>query len=303
MIQVSVVIPVYRCDSTLTELYERTSGALESADLEFEIILVHDGCTQESWNKIQELASRDRRVRGIKLSRNFGQHPAIMAGIRLARGLKVAVMDCDLQDPVELLPRFIRKSQEADIVLSLRDSRGDSSVRRFQAGAYTKLLRFLTGKVIDSRLGGISVIDQKVAREYAKFVEPDHHFLYILVWLGFTVEYIEIERTVRNSGRSSYSLFDRLRHAARGAFFFSSRVITFFIAIGLLLFTFGILLLLVVLLSSVRGSPTSGWLSLVSLLILFSGFNVALTSIVGLYVTRIFEKVKDRPLYVVDTEV
>lgn len=303
MIQVSVVVPVYRCDSTLTELYERISGALESADLEFEIILVHDGCSQASWNKIQELVRRDRRVRGIKLSRNFGQHPAIMAGIRLARGLKVAVMDCDLQDPVELLPRFIRKSQEADIVLSLRDSRGDSSVRRLQAGAYTKFLRFLTGKVIDSRLGGISVIDQKVAREYAKFVEPDHHFLYILIWLGFTVEYIEIERTVRNSGRSSYGLFDRLQHAARGVFFFSSRIIGFFVAIGLLLFTFGILLLLVVLLLSMRGSPTSGWLSLVSLLILFSGFNVALTSIVGLYVTRIFEKVKNRPLYVVETEV
>ena len=303
MIQVSVVVPVYRCDSTLTELYERTSGALESADLEFEIIFVHDGCTQASWNKIQELVRRDRRVRGIKLSRNFGQHPAIMAGIRLARGLKVAVMDCDLQDPVELLPRFIRKSQEADIVLSLRDSRGDSSVRRLQAGAYTKLLRFLTGKVIDSRLGGISVIDQKVAREYAKFAEPDHHFLYILIWLGFTVEYIEIERSIRNSGRSSYGLFDRLQHAARGVFFFSSRIIGFFVVIGLLLFMFGILLLLVVLLSSMRGSPTSGWLSLVSLLILFSGFNVALTSIVGLYVTRIFEKVKNRPLYVVDTEV
>lgn len=303
MTLVSVVAPVYRCDSTLVELYERTRDSLNSGGVDFEIIFVHDGCSEESWKKIQELAHLDKRVHGLKLSRNFGQHPAIMAGLRAAKGSKIAVVDCDLQDPIELLPRLVMEADDSEIVLSLRNTRGDSPIRRLQASIFTKLLRLLTGQTIDQRLGGISMISNKVAREYVKFSEPDHHFLYILMWLGFRTKFIEIDRSRRVSGKSSYRLFARLRHAARGIFFFSSRAIAFVAVVGLALFTVGLMLIAVVLVQSIGESPASGWLSTVSLLVLFSGFNVALTSIVGLYVTRVFEKVKERPLFVVAEEV
>lgn len=300
---ISVVVPVYRCDSTLVELYERTLGVFTSKDSDFEILFVHDGCSEKSWEIIQTLAQRDTRVRGIKLSRNFGQHPAIMAGLRAARGSKIAVVDCDLQDSVELLPKFMIEAEEADIVMSLRNNRGDSLSRRFQSLIFTRILRILTGQVIDPRLGGISVVSNKVSKEYVKFNEPDHHFLYILLWLGFKTRYVEVDRTPRSTGKSSYRLFARVRHAARGVFFFSSRVISFVAIVGISMFGVGLGLLGAVLVRSIGANPISGWLSTVSLLVLFSGFNVALTSVVGLYVTRVFEKVKERPLFVIDEEV
>lgn len=303
MTLVSVVVPVYRCDSTLVELYELTRDVLDSGGLDFEIVYVHDGCSEKSWRTIHELAHKDRRVRGLKLTRNFGQHPAIMAGLRAARGSKIAVVDCDLQDPIEMLPRFVEEADDSEIVLSLRNSRGDSLMRRLQAVIFCRVLQILTGQTIDPRLGGISVIGNNVAREYAKFNEPDHHFLYILLWLGFRTKFIEIDRSERVSGPSSYRLLARLRHAARGAYFFSSRIISFVAVVGLAIFLIGLVLLAVVLYQSIGENPASGWLSTISLLVAFSGFNVALTSIVGLYVTRVFEKVKDRPLFVVEREV
>lgn len=303
MTHVSVVVPVYRCDSTLAELYERTRDALKSGGLDFEIIFVHDGCSEKSWRSIHELAHKDKRVRGLKLTRNFGQHPAIMAGLRAARGSKIAVVDCDLQDPIEMLPRFVTEADDSEIVLSFRNSRGDSLNRRLQAAIFTRALQIITGRTIDPRLGGMSVIGRNVAKEYVKFNEPDHHFLYILLWLGFRTKFIEIDRALRVSGPSSYRLVSRLRHAARGIYFFSSRIISFVAAVGLATFLIGLLLVAVVLYLSIGANPASGWLSTISLLVVFSGFNVALTSIVGLYVTRVFEKVKDRPLYVVEREV
>lgn len=300
---ISVVVPVYRCDFTLVELYERTRRVFTSMDSDFEILFVHDGCSEKSWEIIQTLAQRDSRVRGIKLSRNFGQHPAIMAGLRNARGSKIAVVDCDLQDSVEMLPRFLIEAEEAEIVLSLRNNRGDSVSRRFQASIFTRILRILTGQVIDPRLGGISVISNKVSKQYVQFNEPDHHFLYILLWLGFRTKYLEVNRTPRSAGKSSYRLLTRAGHAARGVFFFSSRIVSFVAVVGMSLFIFGLVLLAVVLIRSIGANPISGWLSTVSLLVLFSGFNVAFTSIVGLYVTRVFEKVKERPLFVIEEEV
>lgn len=303
MTLISVVVPVYRCDFTLVELYERTLGVFTSMDSDFEILFVHDGCSEKSWEIIQTLAQRDSRVRGIRLSRNFGQHPAIMAGLRNARGSKIAVVDCDLQDSVEMLPRFLIEAEESEIVLSLRNNRGDSPSRRFQALIFTRILRILTGQVIDPRLGGISVISNKVSKQYVQFNEPDHHFLYILLWLGFRTSYLEVNRNPRSAGKSSYRLLTRVRHAARGVFFFSSRIVSSVAVVGMSTFIFGLVLLAVVLIQSIGANPISGWLSTVSLLVLFSGFNVALTSIVGLYVTRVFEKVKERPLFVIEEEV
>ena len=296
----SVIVPVFQCEGTLVPLYQRICITLDLVGRDFELIFVHDGCSASSWRTIESLARSDTRVRGLRLSRNFGQHPAIMAGMRSARGSLVAVLDCDLQDPVEMLPQFLDLSETSDVILSVRSERGDGVIRKLQSRANATLIRVLTGQSIDPRLGGISVVSSKVAAEYVKFNEPDHHLQYILTWLGFRTSYVEVERSFRVSGRSSYGLISRIRHAARGLFFFPTRIIGFVAAAGLLLFLVGLLLLAVILYRRLNAVPVTGWLSTVSLLILFSGFNVALTSIVGIYVMRTFEKVKNRPLFVVD---
>lgn len=296
----SVIVPIFRCDSTLVPLYERIRVTLDSIGRDFELILVHDGCSMSSWRTIENLVRSDRRVRGLRLSRNFGQHPAIMAGMRCARGSLIAVLDCDLQDPVETLPQYLALAETSDVVLSVRTERADGAVRKLQSHVYAFALRTITGQSVDPRLGGISVLSSKVAAEYVKFNEPDHHFQYILKWLGFSTECVEIERSERVSGRSSYSFRSRLRHTSSGLFFFPARIVGFVAGMGIAVFLLGVLLVAIILVSSLNATPVSGWLSTISLIVLFSGFNVGLTAVVGIYVMRTFEKVKERPLYVID---
>jgi dolichol-phosphate mannosyltransferase len=223
-----------------------------------------------------------------------------MAGMRCARGSLVAVLDCDLQDPVEMLPQYIALAETSDVVLSVRTDRGDGASRKLQSRVYAFALRLITGQSVNPRLGGISVLSSKVAAEYVKFNEPDHHFQFILKWLGFSANYVEIDRSGRVSGRSSYGFLSRIRHASSGLFFFPARIIGFAAGLGLTVFVLGVALLAFIFLSALNATPVSGWLSTVSLIVLFSGFNVALTSVVGIYVMRTFEKVKERPLYVID---
>ena len=129
----SVIVPIFRCVATLVPLFERVCITLDSIGRDFELILVHDGCCVSSWRTIENLARSDRRVRGLRLSRNFGQHPAIMAGMRCARGSLVAVLDCDLQDPVEMLPQYIALAETSDVVLSVRTDRGEGASRKLQS--------------------------------------------------------------------------------------------------------------------------------------------------------------------------
>jgi len=300
---VSVVVPVYKCQDSLRLLYERVKKTFEGLEAAFELIFVDDGGDQRTWEIIREIVHSDKRVKGLRLSRNFGQHPAIMAGLRASHGDAVLVMDCDLQDPVEMIPTFLAALSDVDIVCSQRSVSGDSYWRRFQNQVYTQLVSWVTGNKINPRLGSFTAISRKVAIEYGKFTEPDHHFLYILKWLGYKTEVINIERSPRLHGKSSYRLVDRLKHAARGALFFSSRVIGIVSLVGLLVVICGMLLLGLILVQSTRGSPVSGWLSVITSIIVFSGLNIVLTAVIGLYIVKTYESSKNRPLYVICEEI
>lgn len=300
---VSIVVPVYKCPDCLWPLHERVKEIFGPIEAAFELIFVDDGGDQRTWKTIREIVDADKRVKGLRLSRNFGQHPAIMAGLRASHGDAVLVMDCDLQDPVEMIPTFLAALSDADIVLSKRSVSGDSYWRRFQNKVYTKLVRWVTGNKINSRLGSFTAINRNVANEYGKFTEPDHHFLYILKWLGYKTEVINIERSPRLHGKSSYHLVDRLKHAARGALFFSSRVFGIVSLVGLMVAFCGLVLFGLILVQSLGGSPVSGWLSVMSSIIFFSGLNILLSAVMGLYTVKTFENSKNRPLYVISEEI
>lgn len=300
---VSIVVPVYKCQDSLRPLHDRVKEIFGHIETAFELIFVDDGGDRRTWETIREIVDADKRVKGLRLSRNFGQHPAIMAGIRASNGDAVLVMDCDLQDPVEMIPTFLAALSDADIVCSQRSVSGDSYWRRFQNQVYTKLVSWVTGNKINSRLGSFTAINRNVANEYGKFTEPDHHFLYILKWLGFKTEVINIERSPRLHGKSSYRLVDRLKHAARGALFFSSRIIGIVSLVGLLVVFCGLVLLGLILVQSLGGSPVSGWLSVMSSIIVFSGLNIVLSAVIWLYIVKTYEKSKNRPLYVISEEI
>jgi dolichol-phosphate mannosyltransferase len=302
MTNVSVIVPVFGCDQTLEVLAERVSKTLTPWTDKFELVFVDDGNSGDTWNIIRKLASKHKRIRGIRLSRNFGQHSAIMAGIRAAIGELLVILDCDLQDPIEEIPKFLESLASFEVAISLRNPDPRSRVRSLQSKAYVKILRLLTGVKIDPRAGGLVAMTRKVANEYIQFREPDHHLLYTLDWLGFPTTYIEANRRPRLNGSSSYSFVRRVKHAVRGALFHSARLVLFVALLGVALASIGAFTLLFILFRAIGDAPVSGWLSTIGATILLTGFNLIVTATVALYVTRTFELAKQRPLFVISEQ-
>jgi glycosyltransferase involved in cell wall biosynthesis len=300
--RISIVVPVYGCDASLALLAHKVHHEMAAIGCLYEVILVDDGAPPMTWRIIQRLSREDNRLRGVRLSRNFGQHAAIMAGIRSSRGDLIIVMDCDLQDSVADIPRFIEQLEHSEIVVGVRSDYGASRMREFQGRIYAWVVRVLTGHRIDPRVGGMVSLRRNVADVYSQFTEPDQHFLYILDWIGFSKSQLPVKRDDRQAGTSAYRFSDRIRHAARGILFFPARIVWLLIFVGLGMLSVGSLALLVVLVQNWRDVAVPGWFSTISVLGVLSGMNLALTSLVGLYTTKVYELAKRRPNYVVSDE-
>jgi len=300
-VELSVVVPTYACATCLHALHERLTATLAAMGVAYELVFVDDRAADGSWDVLAQLASGDERIRALRLSRNFGQHVAITAGLAHARGAWVVVMDCDLQDPPEEIARLYAKAREGhDIVFARRTERPGSAARKLAGGLYFRLLNRVAGTSIDRTYGTFSIISRKVADAYLQFRDRDRHYLFILYWLGFNQATIDVPAERRHSGRSAYGLRALLRHAFDGLMFQTTAVLRWIAYAGFALAACGALLACVFVALNLSGSSTPGWTSLVTLLLLFSGFVIASSGVVGLYVGKIFEQVKQRPLYVVD---
>jgi glycosyltransferase involved in cell wall biosynthesis len=304
MTEISVVVPVYRCTPCLEPLHERVVRALDGLVDQFELVLVDDRGGDGAWEAIRELSRRDARVRGVRLSRNFGQHAAITAGLAAASGDWAVVMDCDLQDPPEEIPRLWAKAAEGyDIVYGRRKSKPTSLVRRLTARIYFKGLNVFTGAGIEGEFGSFSLISRAVIDGFLRFRDQDRHYLFILHWLGFDWAAVDYEPSVRHAGKSSYSLSTLVRHGLDGMFFQTTVLLRWIVYFGFLLSTLGALLALSFVVARVTGSAYPGWTSIAVIMLLASGFIIVSTGITGLYIGKVFEQVKDRPLFVVDREI
>lgn len=301
--QLSVVVPTYACATCLQALHARLTATLEQMAVEYELVFVDDRAADGSWDVLQQLATGDARLRAYRLSRNFGQHIAISAGIANARGEWIVVMDCDLQDPPEQIPRLYAKAREGhDIVFARRMNRAGSRVRRVLGRAYFALLNWVAGTNIDRSFGSFSIISRKVADAYLQFRDRDRHYLFILYWLGFNHATIEFTSADRHSGRSAYGVGTLLRHAVDGLVFQTTVVLRWIVYAGFALAAGGVVLSCYFVIVHVGGSTPPGWTSLAIFVLLLSGFAITSTGVIGLYVGRIFEQVKQRPLYVIDEQ-
>ena len=300
-VDVSVVVPVYKCDDCLRHLHERLVQALAGTARSFEIVFVDDRSPDDSWVTLVELAHHDARVKLVRLSRNFGQHAAITAGLEHARGDWIVVMDCDLQDPPEQIPVLHERALEGyDIVLARRIGTGNSFARRLASAAYFRVLNALLGTAFDAGFGNFSVISRKVRTEFLRVRDKDRHYLMILRWLGFRTSSIDLPRADRYAGASSYSFGMLMRFALDGLFFQTTSLLRWIVYAGFAISALGTLLAAFFVVNYFAGDPYPGWTSLGVLLLLLGGFIIASTGVTGLYVGKIFVQVKDRPLYVVD---
>jgi polyisoprenyl-phosphate glycosyltransferase len=298
--ELSVVIPVYGCSGCLDALHARLSGVLAQTD--WEVVFVDDCSPDGAWIRLEELARLDSRVRAVRLSRNFGQHAAITAGLTEARGRRVIVMDCDLQDPPEEIPRLLAVADEGgyDVVLTQRDQRRQAWHRKVGARIYFRSRNVLMGQTMDTEYSTLSLISRKVVDAFLSLGDRDRQYMLILHWLGFRRTVVSLEHGERHEGSSSYTLGKLIQVALDGMFFQTTRLLRWIVYIGFAVALTGVLLAMVFVALYFTSSALPGFTSLAVLFLLVGGFIIVSTGITGLYVGKIFEQVKGRPLFVID---
>jgi polyisoprenyl-phosphate glycosyltransferase len=301
MPEISVVVPVYGCRDCLDPLHQQVTKALQSITSSYEIVFVDDRSPDGAWPVLEQLASGDRHVKAVRLSRNFGQHAAITAGLAASHGNWIVVMDCDLQDSPEAIPTLYARAKEGfDLVLARRKQRSHSAVRLALGRLYFKLLNTFMGTNIDGEYGTFSILSRKVADAYLSLGDRDRHYLFVLYWLGFEHGTIDVEHRQRSTGASSYTLGRLLRHALSGVFFQTTTLLLYIVYLGFLVAGAGVLLTIYLIYLNIVSHPLPGWTSVMVLLLVIGGFIITSTGVTGLYIGRVFQQVKGRPLYVVD---
>lgn len=298
--KISVVIPVYGCKLALQELYRRLTESVTTITNEYEIILVNDNCPQNSWQVIEELCLADKHVKGIELSRNFGQMKAILAGLDYSDGDWVVVMDCDLQDRPEEIPRLYQKAQEGfDVVFARRKERQDKKLKVHLANLFYKIYRFATDGNYDGSVCNFSIARRDVINSYCEMREEHRGFVMYINWLGYKQAIIDVEHNERYEGKSSYSLRKRINMAIELLTSQSDKVLKLFVGMGFLLSVLSFFVILGLVVYHFVADVSVGWTSLIATTVLMGGLIIMVVGIVGIYVGNIFMQTKGRPLYVV----
>ena len=297
---ISVVIPVYGCRAALTELYRRLVESVSKITNEFEIILVNDNCPQNSWEVIEELCANDKRVKGIELSRNFGQMRAILAGLDYAVGEWIVVMDCDLQDRPEEIVRLYEKAMEGyDVVFARRKERRDNPIKVFLANQFYKVYRFATEGNYDGAVCNFSIVKKNVIGNYCRMREQHRVYMMYIRWLGFRQTIIDVEHDARYEGKSSYSLKKRIDMAIELLTSQSDKILKLFVSFGFVMSISAFLAIIGLIIYHYTAQVAVGWTSLIATNVLIGGIIIVVIGIVGIYVGNIFMQTKDRPLYVI----
>ncbi len=298
---ISVVIPVYKAEKILDELYRRLRDALDTVSPHFEIVLVEDCGGDNSWGVIERLAAADPRVLGLQFSRNFGQHYGITAGLDHCRGDWVVVMDCDLQDQPEEIPRLYARAQEGyDVVLALRGMRQDPLLKRFTSWLFYRLFSYLADIDFDGDSGNFRIMSRKVVNNFTRMREQLRFFGGQVQWMGFPTTGIIVRHNERFEGSSTYTFGKLWKLASDTIIAYSDKPLRLAARIGLgmalVSFGFGAKILVY---SLLYGSTVAGWGSLIVSLYFIGGLIIGLLGIIGIYLGKAFDETKKRPLYIV----
>ncbi len=303
MVQISVVAPVYNEQaSTLNELVRRVARAAGSITEDYEIILVDDGSRLKTWYAVAALARVSPRVKGVRFSRNFGQHPAISAGLDYARGEWVVVMDSDLQDRPEVIPQLYAKAQEGyDVVFVNRLRRPESALYLWISGLFYKILNFLADSAYNRMQSNFSIISKDVLRAFRRVPDRDKFYGGTIRWLGYQIGAIDAEHGVRYSGRTAYNFLGRLRFARRIIVGHSTRLLYVAPVIGALMALTGLVMSIIIIAAKLSSpdAPPPGWASVMTAVFLAGGVTNIMLGLIGLYLAELFDWSKGRPRYVV----
>lgn len=297
---ISVVSPVYKAEKIVKELVRRINNSVSSITNEFEIVLVCDGSPDCSWKEINDICKTQQNVVGINLSRNFGQHYALSAGLQHARGQWIVVMDCDLQDQPEEIPNLFAKAQEGyDMVLAKRVARKDKYLKRLSSTVYNYTYHKLSGLETDKAIANFGIYNKKVIDAFNNMRDTSRSFQSLLAYLGFESTTLEVQHSERFEGRSSYSWRKLLSLSSDVILANSNKPLKIAIKLGLIMTLFAIFLVIYNLIVHLSGNVIPGFSSTIISIWLVGGLNLFVLGIIGLYIDKIFCQVKGRPLFII----
>ncbi len=301
---ISVVSPVYRAGKIVPELARRLSEEVSKITTDHEILLVEDGSPDNSWEAIALECGKNPKVKGIKLSRNFGQHYAITAGLEQARGEYVVVMDCDLQDdPVYIAKLFEQAKAGHDIVFTRKAARKHNFFKDFTATMFNRVFNYLVDNKnynSNNNVGAFSMLTRKAVDAFCAVTEYQRHYLMVLRWLGFSHTYVDIEHKARFEGKSSYTFKKLMTHALNGITSQSDKLLRLNVKVGIFLSLMSFLAILVIIILYFTNGFMSGWASLITVILFSTGVILTSIGISGIYIGKTFEQVKNRPKYLID---
>lgn len=300
-VAISVISPVYGGRGTVAALVDRIGAVLNGMGCSHEILLVEDGSPDGSWAEIRRLCESHPHVIGVRLSRNFGQHSAISAGLRLARGARIVVMDCDLQDrPEEIAHLAAEADRGFEVVLARRAHRRDPVLKRAASALFYRILSYLTGVRHDPAIANFGIYDRKVVDVINAMPEQNRYFPTMVRWIGFRTSTIDVRHDSRQAGRSGYDFSKLLRLAADIILANSEKPLRLMVKTGFGISGLGMAFAAYTLVEALRGRYyVLGYASIMVSLWTLAGLIILLLGLVGLYVGKILEGVKGRPIFVV----
>ncbi|MBU0629616.1 MAG: glycosyltransferase family 2 protein [Candidatus Margulisbacteria bacterium] len=301
-VELSIVLPVCDEAGNLPELFSRLAAVLRPLTNDYELILIDDGSRDDSWRLISEAARSEPRIKALRFSRNFGQMAALTAGLDLAMGDAIIMMDADLQHPPELLPRLIEKWRGgAEIVNTIRHETGNGNLfKRLTARVFYRLINLFSGLTLPAGAADFRLLGRKAADSLKGFREQARFLRGLVNWLGFRQEFIEYRVDKRPSGKSKYSLRKMAAFSLDGIFSFSVLPLRLAAALGLLVAAASFIYLGYTLyIRFFTDRAIEGWASVLGALLFIGGLQLAFLGLIGEYIGRIYEEAKQRPLYIV----
>lgn len=301
--KISIVIPCYNEEAVLPASYERFTSVMSRTAYDYELIMVNDGSCDRTEELLLSFAERDRHVKVISFSRNFGHQNAVTAGLHHSTGDITAIIDCDLQDPPEVIPEMADTMlrEGSNVVYGVRRQRqGETFMKLFTARMYYRLLNALSDYSFPVDTGDFRLIDRKVLTAFKNFPEKHKYLRGLFSWMGFKQTPFYYNRDERLAGETKYSFRKMIALAATGIFGFSKKPLKMAISLGTFSVVVALLLTVWIFCMFVTGNVVHGWTSTIIIILFLGGVQLFTVGILGEYIGNIFDETKDRPEYIID---
>lgn len=299
---ISIVSPVYRAELILDKLVFEIKKAMESIEVSYEIILVDDRSPDNSWEKMKILSSKYDEVKSIRLSKNFGQHPAIFAGLSQVKGEWIVVMDCDLQDQPKEIKKLLEKTREGyDVVLARRAQRKDTFLKKISSSIFSKIYGYFTDTKYDNEVANFGIYHKKVIESVVRVSDYIKFFPLFVSFVGYNTTSIEVEHASRDSGTTSYSFMKLVSLAFNSIISFSNKPLKIFVKFGIIISILSIFVGSYYIIEAINHKiEVLGFTSIIVSIWFLSGIIITTIGVTGIYIGKIFDQTKSRPVFIID---